>query len=157
MAKGIWSKKLAGQCVGRRRLPKHRRVNDWRLPNAKELQEIVDYTRSPDTMGSAAIDPVFTASQITVGSGAAGYGFYWTGTSHLDGRNPGEYAVYIAFGKALGFMSSPRGVELMDVHGAGAQRSDPKSGDSGQYPQGHGPQGDVIRINNLVRCVAGGI
>jgi hypothetical protein len=44
----------------------------------------------------------------------------------------------------------------MDVHGAGAQRSDPKSGDPGQYPTGHGPQGDAIRINNYVRCVRGG-
>ncbi|MDH5638810.1 MAG: DUF1566 domain-containing protein, partial [Nitrospinota bacterium] len=131
---------------------------DWRLPNTKELQGIVDYTRSPDTTGSAAIDPAFIASQITVESGAAGYGFYWTGTSHLDGRNPGDRAAYVAFGKALGFMRNPGGgVELMDVHGAGAQRSDPKSGDPGQFPQGHGPQGDVIRINNLVRCVAGEI
>lgn len=30
---------------------------DWRLPNAKELQSIVDYRRSPDASGSAAIDP----------------------------------------------------------------------------------------------------
>ena len=38
---------------------------DWRLPNAKELQSIVDYTRSPDTTSSAAIDPLFSASAIT--------------------------------------------------------------------------------------------
>jgi hypothetical protein len=42
---------------------------------------------------------------------------------------------------------------LMDVHGAGAQRSDPKYGDPGDFPRGRGPQGDVIRINNTVRCV----
>jgi hypothetical protein len=41
----------------------------------------------------------------------------------------------------------------MDVHGAGAQRSDPKNGDPGDYPYGHGPQGDVVRIYNYVRCV----
>ena len=41
----------------------------------------------------------------------------------------------------------------MDVHGAGAQRSDPKTGNAGDYPQGHGPQGDVIRIDNYARCV----
>ncbi|MCK4959317.1 MAG: DUF1566 domain-containing protein, partial [Planctomycetes bacterium] len=33
--------------------------SDWRLPSIKELQSIVDYTRSPDTTNSAAIDPVF--------------------------------------------------------------------------------------------------
>jgi len=43
--------------------------------------------------------------------------------------------------------------ELMDVHGAGAQRSDPKVGNPDDYPYGHGPQGDVIRIYNFVRCV----
>lgn len=37
---------------------------DWRLPNAKELQSIVDYTRSPETSDSAAIDPMFKTSSI---------------------------------------------------------------------------------------------
>ena len=41
----------------------------------------------------------------------------------------------------------------MDVHGAGAQRSDPKSGDPVDWPTGHGSQGDAIRINNHVRLV----
>lgn len=45
---------------------------------------------------------------------------------------------------------------LLDVHGAGSQRSDPKSGDPSRFPYGRGPQGDVIRINNFVRCVRGG-
>jgi hypothetical protein len=44
----------------------------------------------------------------------------------------------------------------MDVHGAGAQRSDPKAGDPTRFPYGRGPQGDVIRIYNYVRCVRGG-
>ena len=42
---------------------------------------------------------------------------------------------------------------LLDVHGAGAQRSDPKAGDPAAFPHGRGPQGDVIRIYNYVRCV----
>ena len=46
--------------------------------------------------------------------------------------------------------------KLMDVHGAGAQRSDPKSGDPKRYPHGRGPQGDVLRIYNYVLCVRGG-
>ncbi|MDX2436842.1 MAG: hypothetical protein QNL88_07320 [Acidobacteriota bacterium] len=43
--------------------------------------------------------------------------------------------------------------QLLDVHGAGSQRSDPKTGDHDDYPYGHGPQGDVIRIYNFVRLV----
>ena len=45
--------------------------------------------------------------------------------------------------------------EWLDVHGAGAQRSDPKAGDPANWPTGHGPQGDAIRIYNYVRCVRG--
>ena len=40
----------------------------------------------------------------------------------------------------------------MNVHGAGAQRSDFKSGDPSNWPHGHGPQGDVVRIY-YVLCV----
>ena len=46
---------------------------------------------------------------------------------------------------------------LVDVHGAGAQRSDPKAGDPAMFPHGRGPQGDVIRIYNFVRLVRGGL
>jgi len=131
--------------------------DDWRLPNAKELQSIVDYTRSPATTDSAAIDPVFSSTAIEDEGGNRNFGFYWTGTSHLDGLNPGSSAVYICFGEALGFMTGPDGsTTLMDVHGAGAQRSDPKAGNPSEFPTGHGPQGDVIRIYNLVRPVRGG-
>jgi len=64
-------------------------------------------------------------------------------------------AVYIAFGKATGWMKFPPAMELklLDVHGAGAQRSDPKIGNPADYPHGRGPQGDVVRIKNLVRLV----
>ena len=128
--------------------------SDWRLPNAKELQSIVDYTRSPSTSNSPAIDPLFNCSQITDEGGDSNYPFYWTGTTHSGGEGLGNSAVYIAFGEALGFMESPFGdYTLMDVHGAGAQRSDPKTGDPEDYPYGHGPQGDVIRIYNYVRLV----
>ncbi|MFX1563741.1 MAG: DUF1566 domain-containing protein [Promethearchaeota archaeon] len=127
--------------------------NDWRLPNAKELQSIVDYTRSPDTTNSAAIDPIFNVTSIIDEGGETNYPFYWTSTTHVESGS-GDYAVYIAFGEALGYMQSSTGeYTLMDVHGAGAQRSDPKNGDPSDYPYGHGPQGDVIRIYNYVRCV----
>ena len=101
---------------------------DWRLPSAKELQSIVDYRRSPDTTRSAAIDPLFTCTQITNEAGQADYPFYWTATTH--GTAIGRAAVYVSFGRALGYM----GQEWQDVHGAGAQRSDPKAGDAAAFP-----------------------
>ena len=121
---------------------------DWRLPNVKELQSIVDYTRSPATSGSAAIDPVFDATAITNEAGAADFAFYWSGTTHASAAG-GSAAVYVAFGRSLGYMNGG----WVDVHGAGSQRSDPKAGDPADYPTGHGPQGDAIRIYNCVRLV----
>ncbi len=128
--------------------------SDWRLPDAKELQSIVDYTRSPDATDSAAIDPIFSVTELADGE----YGYFWTSTTHLDGPADiqGSGAVYVAFGEAMGYMEMPPGSgnrQLVDVHGAGAQRSDPKSGDPDDYPFGRGPQGDVIGINNFVRLV----
>ncbi len=132
--------------------------DDWRLPDAKELQSILDYTRSPDTTNSAAIDSVFSTTAITNEGGVTDYPFYWTNTTHLDGPadTQGSSAVYFAFGEALGYMQMPPDsgqYQLLDVHGAGAQRSDPKSGNAADWPYGHGPQGDVIRIDNFARLV----
>jgi len=123
--------------------------NDWRLPNAKELQYIVDYSRSPDTTGSPAIAPVFQTTVITNEAGQKDYPFFWSSTTHLDGPRPGSQAAYVSFGRAIGQI---RG-RTVDVHGAGAQRSDPKSGSGGI---GSGPQGDARRVQNYVRCVRGG-
>ena len=122
--------------------------SDWRLPNAKELQSIVDYTRSPETSGSAAIDPAFHVTSINNEAGEKDYPYYWSSTTHLDGPVPESGAVYVAFGKALGEMHGT----TMDVHGAGSQRSDPKTGE----PMSRGPQGDYIRVENYVRSVRGG-
>jgi hypothetical protein len=169
--------------------------NDWRLPDVKELQSIVDFARSPDTSQSPAIDPLLQCSTITNGANQADYPCYWSGTTHV-GMRGGEAAMYVAFGRAAGWMS-PRGIaggpperrggfgpppggpggppgapfgpppdqgphiapggdyRYVDVHGAGAQRSDPKSGDPAMFPHGRGPQGDVIRILNHVRLVRG--
>ncbi|TWT82588.1 hypothetical protein CA13_40510 [Planctomycetes bacterium CA13] len=130
--------------------------SDWRLPNAKELQSIVDYTRSPDTTGSAAIDPMFKVTPIHDALGEVNYPFYWTSSTHKR-TGGGEAAVYVAFGRSQGWMSRFGGqYKLMDVHGAGSQRSDPKAGDPSRFPRGRGPQGDVIAIYNMVRPVRGG-
>jgi len=126
--------------------------SDWRLPTIKELQSLVDYTRSPVTSGIPAIDPVFITSLLDDGEVPN----YWTSTTHMDGPARGDYAVYVTFGRGLGWMESPPGsgdYALLDVHGAGTQRSDPKTGDPDNYPLGHGPQGDVIRIFNFVRAL----
>ncbi len=122
--------------------------SDWRLPNAKELQYIVDYTRSPDTTHSPAIDPLFHTSGITNEAGQPDFPYFWTSTTHLEGPAD-DRAVYISFGRAIGQMQG----RTMDVHGAGAQRSDRKTG-SGSL--GRGPQGDAERVSNYARCVRGG-
>jgi hypothetical protein len=127
---------------------------DWRLPSAKELQSIVDYTRAPAVTRSPALAPLFDCSAL----GDGDYPFFWSSTTHLDGPldRRGVAAVYVAFGRATGWMQFPPGAgeyRLLDVHGAGAQRSDPKTGDPAAYPHGRGPQGDVVRISNYVRLV----
>ncbi len=130
--------------------------SDWRLPNVKELQSIVDYTRSPDTTRSAAIDPVFNTTPIRDALDKVNYAFYWSSTTHKR-MGGGEAAAYVAFGRSQGWMPSFGGqYNLLDVHGAGSQRSDPKAGDPSRFPRGRGPQGDVIEIYNMVRPVRGG-
>jgi len=163
---------------------------DWRLPSAKELESIVDYTRSPETTSSAAIDPVFNCTPITNEAGEYDYAFYWSSTTHasMSDGNEGGWGAYVAFGRAMGHesmvdpgpgSSSDSGNQMMpppdgtgsndssssstitdsediiwsDVHGAGAQRSDPKDGDPDEWSEGNGPQGDAIRILNYVRLV----
>jgi len=181
--KGLnWEEALAWVQVKNRE--KYLGHNDWRLPDTKELQSIVDYTRSPTATQSPAISPLFQVTQLSDGE----YPFFWTSTTHLDGPpdRQGGAAIYIAFGRATGWMQphgnggpnargpgmdgphsggpepdrQPTGsagsYRLTDVHGAGAQRSDPKAGDPKNFPHGRGPQGDVIRIYNFVRCVRGG-
>lgn len=139
--------------------------SDWRLPNVKELQSLVDYTRSPDTTGSAAINSVFNATAITNEGGKSDFGAYWSSTTHLQGGENGtdengNLAAYVCFGRCLGYTSGA----VQDVHGAGAQRSDykPELSTVSEVTQAdvgygtfyfHGPQGDIQRNGNMVRCV----
>ena len=116
--------------------------SDWRLPTVKELDATVNLERN----GPAINDDYFPDTTAT--------GFYWTSTTHKN-RAGGRNAVYICFGEGLGFFGPPGSPrkQLMDVHGAGAQRSDPKTGNAADFPQGHGPQGDVVRIEHHVRLM----
>jgi hypothetical protein len=119
---------------------------DWRLPNVKELQSIVDYRRAPDAREASARGPALaTVFKLTKTES-----WFWSSTTHVE--NGGGY--YVCFGQGLSAWRWRGGP--MNAHGAGAVRSDPKSGDPSRWPDGRGPQGDEVRIDNYVRCVRGG-
>ncbi|MFI3330687.1 MAG: DUF1566 domain-containing protein [Rikenellaceae bacterium] len=212
----MWSKKDSGEGMNwekaleytqKMNKEKYLGYNDWRVPNAKELQSIVDYTRSPLSTQSAAIDPIFEISTIKDESGADDYPFFWSSTTHQNSaaRAAGSAGCYVTFGRSLGNMSNMQQMgqgqgqrgqgqnrqggqgqgmgqnqnqrqnrqggqggqasqgrqggqnsgtpNWVDIHGAGAQRSDPKAGDASKFKNGRGPQGDAIRIDNYVRLV----
>ena len=118
--------------------------NDWRLPNVKELQSIVDYTKSPSATNVANIGPainsMFSCTPITNEAGVSDYGYYWTSTSaHFTSGEPYYYAWYVSFGMAVDG-------EGKDFHGAGAVRFDTKE-EGG--PLGEGGE----RYYNYVRLV----
>ncbi len=134
--------------------------SDWRLPNVKELHSLVDYSRAPATTNSAAIDPIFTSTSFTNEGGNNDWGAYWSSTTHVTYTDHGTSAAYVSFGESLGYFSGT----VQDVHGAGAQRSDNKVspsdvGGASTLDLGygtfyyHGPQGDILRNDNYVRCV----
>lgn len=127
--------------------------NDWRLPTVKELQSIVDYTRSPATTGTPAINTnCFTSTGITNEAGQADFPYVWTSTILIDG-GPSPTGNYISFGRAMGYWNSA----WVDVHGAGSMKADPLTGNPASYPTGRGPQGDAVRIYNYIRLVRGGL
>ena len=81
----MWSKTDSGKgmnweaalaWVQARNAEKYLGHDDWRLPHAKELESIVDYTRCPDTTGSAAINPLFSCTQSGNEIGGSDYPYY---------------------------------------------------------------------------------
>lgn len=129
--------------------------SDWRLPDNKELQSIVEYGKT----SVPAIDTDFFDSTFNNSYGGGDfdgdYGWYWTSTTLKDFP---LNASYIAFGRAYSTTNN----DLTDYsgyhdwHGAGAQRSDPKNGivemdgDSCSITAC-----DEERGSNYVRCVRG--
>ncbi len=117
---------------------------DWRLPNVKELQSIVDYSRSPSATDPSAVGPaideMFSATEITNEAGDSDFGYYWSSTSALfRSGEPYYYAWYVAFGRAVDGNGE-------DSHGAGAVRFDTKTENG---PDGEGGE----RYDNFVRLV----
>ena len=140
--------------------------SDWRLPTIKELQGIVDYSNAPEYNKEPAIDTDFFVVTLIINEqGEDDYPYFWSSTTHASYRNStqfdvGNAAAYQTFGRALGYFDKTS--SWIDVHGAGAQRSDPKSTDMSKYEfitvngiEGYyfGPQGDAIRGYNFVRLV----
>lgn len=118
--------------------------SDWRLPNVKELQGIVDYSYSPSATDASkvgpAIDPLFLCTPIINEAGNDDYGYFWTSTSaHFTSGEPYYYAWYVAFGMAVDGNGD-------DFHGAGGVRFDTKE-EGG--PLGEGGE----RYYNYVRLV----
>jgi hypothetical protein len=107
--------------------------DDWRLPNVKELQHIVDYRRH-----DPALDERFLRQSNR-------HAWFWSSTTLGDNV---RQATYVCFGRCTS-------IDGIDVHGAGAQRSDPKSGNT-PHPGSQGGQQDEIRGHNYARCVRSG-
>lgn len=133
--------------------------SDWHLPNIKELHSIVDYGRAPSLIGQLsgpASNPIFGITSIInqrPGVYYTQFPFFWSSTTHIEGPIKGSHAAYMAFGEALGYFSPvpSAAAQVLDVHGAGAQRSDNKAHKSSiSY---FGPQGDIIYAGNYGRCV----
>jgi len=103
--------------------------SDWRLPNVKELQSIVDYSGKY---------PAIDTNYFNITDGDS---YFWSSTSsYFSPAEPGYYyGWYVAFGYAVGGDGE-------DLHGAGAVRFDTKvaGGPAGEDPE---------RIYNYVRLV----
>ena len=119
--------------------------SDWRLPNAKELQSLVDYEK---TTFPAINTDYFNTTLKQFESIDDAY-YFWTGTTQGDFKWTGAY---IAFAQAWSKKNS-KATEYFDWHGAGAQRSDPKAGSPEDYELASDMASDYISINNWVRLV----
>lgn len=119
--------------------------SDWRLPNSKELQSLVDYEKE----ALPAINTDFFSTTVTEFDSVDDVYWFWSGTTQGDFKHT---ACYVAFGQAWSRKNSSADT-YYDWHGAGAQRSDPKAGDVSDYELASEMASDYISISNYVRLV----
>lgn len=119
--------------------------SDWRLPNAKELQSLVDYEKKD----LPAINTTYFDVTPTQFESSNDSYYFWTNTTQGDFKHT---AVYVSFAQAWSKKNSDS-TQYYDWHGAGAQRSDPKSGIPADYELASEMATDYISIDNWVRLV----
>ncbi|MBU2936459.1 MULTISPECIES: DUF1566 domain-containing protein [Pacificibacter] len=108
--------------------------DDWRLPNIRELQSIVDYSG------------VFPAIDAEVFSWTEANRYYWSSTSaYFSPTDPEHYyAWYVAFGYAPGSDGE-------DIHGAGAVRFVGKAADSPSAEGDYRPLNSVRLVRDVTQ------
>ncbi|MGQ1947902.1 Lcl C-terminal domain-containing protein [Geofilum sp. OHC36d9] len=118
---------------------------DWRLPNAKELQSIADYSGAFPAMDTT----VFNLTELTNIKGQVDYPFYWSSTSNpVEGSDGAvEVGTVYAWVLAAGYNTDPDG---NDLHGAGSVVFTPKS------EEDFSERDPEIHRYNYVRLVRGG-
>jgi hypothetical protein len=119
--------------------------DDWRLPNAKELQSIADYSGAFPAMNSS----FFNLTELINVKGQTDYPFYWSSTSNpIQGNSDTiDGGTVYAWVLAAGYNTDPDG---NDLHGAGSIVFCPKS-------EAYFTVFDVeIHRYNFVRLVRGG-
>ncbi|GAA6184479.1 DUF1566 domain-containing protein [Aliiglaciecola sp. NS0011-25] len=119
--------------------------SDWRLPNSKELQSLVDYEKAT----FPAINTQYFNTTLTTFSSTEDSYYFWSSTTQGDFK---WTANYVSFAQAWS-KKNAKATQYYDWHGAGAQRSDPKTGSPKDYELASEMASDYISIENWVRLV----